>query len=68
MFRLRYAYLVNEGKITQQEADAFRDFIDYSGQPTFNLFIYGKLGQLAHLENDAGFQATQKVLERMGLG
>ena len=36
--------------------------------PTFNLYIYGRLGQLPHLENDAGYLASVKVMEKLGLG
>jgi len=68
MFRLRFAYLVDQEKISDAEATNFKNFIDYANQPTFNIFIYAKLGQLQHLESDPGYQATVKVLERMGLG
>ena len=55
MFKLRFAYLVNEGKISESDANNFRKFIDYSSEPSFNLYIYAKLGQLSHLEQDPGY-------------
>ena len=36
--------------------------------PTFNLYIYAKLGQLQHLANDEGYRATLRVLDTLGLG
>ncbi len=44
MFKLRFCDLVEAGEITQQEADAFKNFIDLQNVPTFNLYIYGRLG------------------------
>jgi protein-tyrosine-phosphatase len=29
--------------------------------------LYAKLGKLPHLQNDADFQATQRVLSKLGL-
>lgn len=68
MFKLRFAYLVEEGSITQQEADDFKQFADLATAPTFTMYIYGKLGQLPHLEQDPGYQAAVKVMEKLGLG
>lgn len=55
MFKIRFAQLVESGGITQADADAFKNFIDMNNVPSFNLYIYGKLGQLSHLESDAGY-------------
>ncbi len=44
MFKLRFCQIVEAGDITQQEADAFKNFIDMQNVPTFNLYIYGRLG------------------------
>jgi hypothetical protein len=68
IFKLRFCNLVEAGDITQEEANAFKSFIDLQNVPTFNLYIYGRLGQLPHLEQDAGYQATVKVMEKLGLG
>jgi len=56
--KLRYIDLIEEGKITKEEGDSFFKFVDMQGVPSMNLFIYGKLGQLKHLEKDPGYQAT----------
>lgn len=68
IFKLRFAQLVEQGDISQEDADRFREFIDISNMPTFNIYIYARLGQLSHLENEPGFQSTLKVMERLGLG
>jgi hypothetical protein len=67
MFSLRFAYLVHDGQISQADADAFRQFVDLSHAPTFNMYIYGRLGQLPHLEHDSTYQATCRVMEKLGL-
>jgi len=67
MFKVRLAYLVQQGQVSQEDADAFRRFTSLSSQPTFSLYIYGRLGQLPHLENDAGYQATCRIMEKLGL-
>jgi len=60
--------LVESGQVTDAEADAFRNFIDMHNVPSFNLYIYAKLGQLQHLEGDQGYEACKKVMEKLGLG
>jgi hypothetical protein len=35
--------------------------------PSFDIFLLAKLGRLEHLQNDAGFQATNRVLKKLGL-
>jgi hypothetical protein len=67
MFKLRVAYLIEEGQISKEDADAFVKFTSLHHQPTFNLYLYGKLGQLPHLQNDPGFQATCRIMEKLGL-
>lgn len=67
MFKLRVAFLVQEGEISQEDADAFRKFTSLNSQPTFSIYLYGKLGQLPHLENDAGYQATVRIMDKLGL-
>jgi hypothetical protein len=49
MFKLRFAYLVSEGVISKQDAEAFKQFADMSHEPTFTMYIHGKLGLLPHL-------------------
>lgn len=67
MFKLRFSYLVQEGHISTQDAENFKQFIELANVPTFTLYLYGRLGQLPHLENDAGYQSTLRVMEKLGL-
>lgn len=68
MFRLRYAFLVEQGDISAEEAQNFEAFVDFANIPTFNVFLLARLGQLDYLQEDPGYQATVKVLDRLGLG
>jgi len=36
--------------------------------PSINVYILSKTGKLSHLGNDAGYQATLRVMDKMGLG
>ena len=38
-----------------------------SSKPAFTQYIYGRLGKLPHLDNDADFQGTCRVMEKLGL-
>lgn len=67
MFKLRVAYLVQEGQISAQDATAMKRFLGLNGSPTLTTYLYARLGQLSHLENDADYQATQRVMEKLGL-
>lgn len=67
MFKLRFAYLVEEGDISAQDAAEFQNFVDFSSHPTFTMYLYGRLGQLPHLEGDSGYQATMRVMAKLGL-
>jgi hypothetical protein len=55
MFKQRFADEVEAGNISDEDAKSFKKFIDLSNEPTFNLIIYTKLGQLTHLEHDPGY-------------
>lgn len=68
MFRLRFAQLVQEGEISEADATTFSQWVDMTGHPSFNLYIMARQGHLDHLQGDASFQATMRVLETMGLG
>jgi len=46
MFKQRFADEVEAGNISEEDAKSFKKFIDLSNEPTFNLIIYTKLGQL----------------------
>lgn len=37
-----------------------------NGSPAFNIYIMARQGKLDHLKDDAGFQATMRVLSAMG--
>jgi hypothetical protein len=66
-FKVRFAALVENGTISQEDAQAFSKFVSLARSPVFSLYIHGRLGQLPHLENDAGYQATARVMEKLGL-
>lgn len=55
IFKVRVAQLAEDGQISQQDVDAFKRFVNLQNQPTFNLYLYGRLGQLPHLEQDPGY-------------
>jgi hypothetical protein len=67
MFKLRLAYLVEEGQIAQQDADGLKRFLGLTGTPSLTTYLYARLGQLPHIEQDADFQSTQRVMEKLGL-
>jgi len=60
--------MVQEGQISESDANAFTSFVNLKNMPSMNIYILGRLGKLQHLEDDAGYNATVKVLESMGLG
>ena len=43
-FKARFAHLVDQGDISQEDASNFKDFINMANVPSFNLYIYAKLG------------------------
>jgi len=47
--------LVENGDIGKEIANNFVEFVGLNNQMTFNIYIYGKLGKLQHLENDPGY-------------
>jgi hypothetical protein len=65
-FRLKFSQLLDADGITQADADAFGRFVGMEGTPAFNIFIMARQGKLEHLKDDAGFQATMRVLDAMG--
>lgn len=68
IFKLRFAQLVEEGEISEEDAQTFTRWVGLTGHPTFNIYILGRTGKLDHLQGDAGYQATMRVLDTMGLG
>lgn len=67
MFKLRVGYLVNEGQISKEDAAALTRFLGLKGTPTLTTYLYARLGKLAHIEQDPDYQATQRVMEKLGL-
>lgn len=65
-FRLKFAQLIDGEGITQADAEAFNKFVGMNGSPAFNIYIMARQGKLKHLAEDAGFQATMRVLTAMG--
>lgn len=55
MFKCRFADLVEQGKISEDDAAKFTSFVGMTNHPTFSLFILAKAGKLAHLEHDEGY-------------
>jgi hypothetical protein len=64
MFKLRFAYLVQEGKIAESDAAAFRNFVDFNGGASFTTYLYTQLGLIQKNED---FEAAQRVMESLGL-
>jgi hypothetical protein len=64
MFKLRFAYLVEEDRISQSDASAFRDFVDLQGGASFTTYLYTVLGALPQGE---GFESAARVMEALGL-
>lgn len=67
VFKSRFSVLVEDGTFSEEEARAVKGFLDMTGTPTVNLYIYAKLGHLEHLQNDDGFKATQKMFNALNL-
>ena len=66
-FRVALQEGVSEGKVSQEDADAFSQFVGLTGTPTFSLFVLISQGKLAHLEREEGYQATKRVLTALGM-
>ena len=64
MFKLRFAYLVQEGKISESDAASFRNYVDFNGGASFTTYLYSQLGLIQKGED---FEASQRVLEALGL-
>jgi hypothetical protein len=67
MFKVRLAYLVEEGQVSQEDFNHFQRFTSMNKTPTFSLYLSGRLGQLPHLVNDPDYQGTCRVMEKLGL-
>ena len=63
-FKLRFAYLVEEGIISEVDAAAFREYVDFNGGASFTTYLYTTLGLLPQ---DQGYEAAARVMEALGL-
>ena len=67
-FKLRLALLVDQNHITRDEAEAVRRFLSLKGgAPSLTTYLYARLGRLPDIEQNADYQVTQKVFEKLGL-
>ncbi len=66
-FKVLFNKLHHDGQISDTDAENFRRFVGLQSVPTFNIYIYSKLGKLDHLKDDEGFKSTLKVMEAMGM-
>jgi hypothetical protein len=64
-FKISVNDAVADGKISQEDADNFSQFVGMTGTPTFNLFMLISQGRLSHLEREEGYQATLRVLKAL---
>ena len=55
MFKLRVAYLVDDGQIEKSDADALKRFLSLNGTPSLTTYLYAKLGSLSHVEQDPDY-------------
>lgn len=67
VFKVRFAYLVEQGEISSEDADAFTRYVDLNGALSFNLYFWGQHDKLGDLSGDEGYQATVRVMEKLGL-
>ncbi len=58
--------MVDGEGISRADAEAFNRFVGLNGSPAFNIYIMARNGKMEHLKDDAGFQATMRVLTAMG--
>lgn len=66
-FRAALGEGVSSNAISQEDADAFNNFVGLTRTPTFSLFVLISQGKLAHLEREEGYQATLRVLSALGM-
>lgn len=64
---MAFANAVETAEISAEDSDAFKKFIGMQSAPCLNIWIMAKTGKLDHLKEDAGFQATMRVMDKLGL-
>jgi hypothetical protein len=52
---MRLALAIENGDITQDDANTMSRFVGLSGTPSFNIYILARTGKLDHLENEPSF-------------
>lgn len=65
-FRLKFAQIVEDGAVSQANADTFAKFIGSVDMPTFNIYILAKTGKLDYMKGDAAFETAMKVFTALG--
>ena len=65
--KLRFAYLVEQGEISQEDADTFKRYVDLNGTLSLNLYFWGKHDKLGDVSDHGDYQATARVMEKLGL-
>jgi hypothetical protein len=66
-FRLAVAHAQQEGKLAAEDVSAMNRFLGMNSAPSFSLYVMARNGQLPHMENDEGLQATHRVMNAIGL-
>lgn len=66
-FNLAFANAVENQEVSQEDSDACKRFIGMQNAPCLNIWIMAKTGKLDHLKDDAGYQATMRVMSALGL-
>lgn len=67
-FKIRLTNLVAENHITEDDAAAVYRFLSLKGgSPSLTTYLYARLGRLPDIEQNADYQITQKVFEKLGL-
>jgi len=56
------------GAISQEDHDISNKWVGMTGHPSYSLYIMARTGQLDHLNDDPGYQATLRVLNAIGFG
>jgi hypothetical protein len=65
--KIRYNYLIQEGHITESDAQAFHSFVNLAELPSVLTYIMGRYYSSEEFQNQEGFQATSRVFEALQL-
>lgn len=66
--RIRFQLLIEEGQITQEDADAFSSYISLSRMPSVTVYLLGKhFDETGAMAANEGYRATARVFEAMQL-